>query len=524
MGRSYFGNPWSLLTPAQRWRRQKDEWYRTSHSSGGKKFVEVDSAVAPMVKAMARSKELHVQRNCDVGFGSHYARNASLAAARSNLIGEDTLKADLRIHRAANAAKHSVVPTPGRKWADIDDTLPDSWDDCVANFPGTDASVDLRGKLRMSSDIPTPTSSEAPEGKSIACDNDPCPLPSEPQVQLNVDAPSFIPDGRASDERSAEHLLLSLVGTQQYVIQLLQQMSLHSVPLPHDPFLSTKPPEPVAPVASSTTTPPKEELRDGCTRLLLSELVDQPATAAMDSMPEQRYDDACFLGKLDKLENEVLHAIEAVLERLTAVSKRVDALEIEIMKQQRPDLKVKFDGVSSKDMSDTMSCQSAKEYHDISDKYSISPDIEEAVPTEWVDPNTETDELSDEEPRPCFLRTFPYARLTDLKTERLNGLCGELLEHPLSLCDKERVPFLVSATKERIKVKQCNLKAYKCQEDDLCTACCQVINLSAFPPCMCSTSSEMSNQVQAVNLNHTLQSPPAASSCSACCEPPVLAP
>eukprot|EP00931_Biecheleriopsis_adriatica_P045669 TRINITY_DN26150_c0_g1_i2.p1 TRINITY_DN26150_c0_g1~~TRINITY_DN26150_c0_g1_i2.p1 ORF type:complete len:422 (-),score=30.76 TRINITY_DN26150_c0_g1_i2:391-1656(-) len=148
MGRSYFGIPWDQLSPSQKWRRQKDEWYRTSHSCGGKKFVEVDRTMATAVKAMVKSKALHELRNRENGFDSHYARHASLAAAKAQVVDADALKSDLRIHRLANTAKHthparsnlvntdtfdvkkvSSAPIPLEKLADCDDTVPDSWED-----------------------------------------------------------------------------------------------------------------------------------------------------------------------------------------------------------------------------------------------------------------------------------------------------------------------------------------------------------------------------------------------------------
>ena len=81
----------------------------------GRRYVEVAAAVAEEVKAMAKSKELHVSHELAVGRAFHYARHATLAAR--SLIGENDWKRSNAAHRAANRAKHGSR----HRWADVHD-------------------------------------------------------------------------------------------------------------------------------------------------------------------------------------------------------------------------------------------------------------------------------------------------------------------------------------------------------------------------------------------------------------------
>ena len=75
--RSYFVAT-SGLSAAQARRRQRDEWYTTSHSLKGKKFIEVDAALALGAKSMVLARAGHLQREAEIGHHSHFGRDASL--------------------------------------------------------------------------------------------------------------------------------------------------------------------------------------------------------------------------------------------------------------------------------------------------------------------------------------------------------------------------------------------------------------------------------------------------------------
>jgi len=70
----------------------------------GRRFVAVDAAVAPRVRTMARSLEVHAAHDVLTGVHHHYARSATLAAR--TMLPEDEVSAKLSLHRAANQAKH----------------------------------------------------------------------------------------------------------------------------------------------------------------------------------------------------------------------------------------------------------------------------------------------------------------------------------------------------------------------------------------------------------------------------------
>ena len=111
----------SALTLAQRRRSQRDLYYCTSHSCSGRTFVEVKAELAPQVKAMARAKERHSQRESAIGTSTHYARNATLIASRAGGITQGELRNDLKIYRDGNHAKHSSsisLPLRQGSWAD----------------------------------------------------------------------------------------------------------------------------------------------------------------------------------------------------------------------------------------------------------------------------------------------------------------------------------------------------------------------------------------------------------------------
>jgi len=101
------------------WRRAKDAYYSTSHSAPGLKFIEVPCHLAAQAKCIVRSKVLHHSRDAMVGATTHFARQASLGAARVGAISRETLKQDLRIHTAANSAKHTTLLSGRPARADI---------------------------------------------------------------------------------------------------------------------------------------------------------------------------------------------------------------------------------------------------------------------------------------------------------------------------------------------------------------------------------------------------------------------
>ena len=113
------------------WRRTRDEWYRSAHSSPGKKFVKVSANLARPVKDMARSLELHSIRERQTGRPTHFARIASFAALASGAISVTTLGDDLKTHARANRAKHDLPTLSGDLPASIPRIF--NWADCNAD-------------------------------------------------------------------------------------------------------------------------------------------------------------------------------------------------------------------------------------------------------------------------------------------------------------------------------------------------------------------------------------------------------
>ena len=70
------------LTPEQLRRKARDEKFRTSHSECGKKFIEVDSGIVKETKAMVQGKQLHRNREKEIGFQTHHGRVASQEALK----------------------------------------------------------------------------------------------------------------------------------------------------------------------------------------------------------------------------------------------------------------------------------------------------------------------------------------------------------------------------------------------------------------------------------------------------------
>ena len=97
------------LTAAQQRRRERDNWYTTSHSGVGRKFVEVDASFVSAAKAMIRGRAVHIAWDHSNGFSSNRGRNAFSAGH----ISRRELDADFDAYKNANSAKHGK-PT----WAD----------------------------------------------------------------------------------------------------------------------------------------------------------------------------------------------------------------------------------------------------------------------------------------------------------------------------------------------------------------------------------------------------------------------
>ena len=86
-------------------------------------FVAIAAHLAPRLRHIARSLELHDSHNQLAGRASHYARNATLAAE----LPDDVARSALACHREANRAKHqwsspqfSVVPLARRAADPVD--------------------------------------------------------------------------------------------------------------------------------------------------------------------------------------------------------------------------------------------------------------------------------------------------------------------------------------------------------------------------------------------------------------------
>jgi hypothetical protein len=73
------------------------------------KLIAVPRALAPRVKAMADSLQIHERHNFAAGHASHFARNAALAANTAMEISATEVSQALTTHRAANRAKHAWV-------------------------------------------------------------------------------------------------------------------------------------------------------------------------------------------------------------------------------------------------------------------------------------------------------------------------------------------------------------------------------------------------------------------------------
>jgi len=75
-----------------------------------------------------------------------------------------------------------------------------------------------------------------------------------------------------------------------------------------------------------------------------------------------------------------------------------------------------------------------------------------------------------------------YVRLCGLKSPALNQKVGEIVEYIASTC---RLGVLAHSDKHPKSIAAQNLTMYELSPDDRCPCCDDVINLLAFPPCLC---------------------------------------
>ena len=68
------------------WTWARDQWYSTAHSKPGMKFVEVLVVLAHDLKAMAKGKIIHYDREEQTGLHSHSARLAAVHACKEGII------------------------------------------------------------------------------------------------------------------------------------------------------------------------------------------------------------------------------------------------------------------------------------------------------------------------------------------------------------------------------------------------------------------------------------------------------
>jgi len=122
-----------------RQRRAAERGFLRATPASDSRFVLVPAPLHGRVKRMTKSLVIHQTRDEQNGFSSHYARNASLAAARAGAIPRDVLGSDLKTHSAANAAKHVCSRVhPGRvRWADDSEEEGRAAVPCVSAESGT---------------------------------------------------------------------------------------------------------------------------------------------------------------------------------------------------------------------------------------------------------------------------------------------------------------------------------------------------------------------------------------------------
>mmetsp|Transcript_36235 Transcript_36235/g.109559 ORF Transcript_36235/g.109559 Transcript_36235/m.109559 type:complete len:424 (-) Transcript_36235:26-1297(-) len=177
--------------------------FLTPHSEQGRKFVEVDAGLAPRVKVMAKSLEVHATRDAE----SHFARSASQRAFDDGKIDSVTLQEDRALHREANRAKHHQLASA--RCVGVGARLPPR---------GPRSSVDTEFDVVFDKDPWASYRSPSERGvyvmptaasavRCAAMGGDPAgPVVHEAGVQtdvvtpsLRVEAPPFCPEGLAAD-------------------------------------------------------------------------------------------------------------------------------------------------------------------------------------------------------------------------------------------------------------------------------------------------------------------------------------
>jgi len=76
----------------------------------GSRHVLVPTEIAPRIKTIAKSLNMHQQHNALASVNAHYARSATMLAARKGLLSDPQRNVAMSVHRAANRAKHAWAP------------------------------------------------------------------------------------------------------------------------------------------------------------------------------------------------------------------------------------------------------------------------------------------------------------------------------------------------------------------------------------------------------------------------------
>ena len=131
------GVPWERLTSAQRLRWHRDAYYYVPRPQS-QKFLPVNVEDAPYVRKMAAAKAMHRKLDRAAATRSHSLHQAFLAAKGTGDAEVDDRLVDA-ISKQGNNGRHSYKyeddHTCGKKprWADQDDSIPESWEDYLAS-------------------------------------------------------------------------------------------------------------------------------------------------------------------------------------------------------------------------------------------------------------------------------------------------------------------------------------------------------------------------------------------------------
>ena len=98
---------WSEAARARRRLRALERGY-IQRNDDGFAHVSVPVNIKPAMRQICRSLETHVEHDVLLGVPHHYARHATLAAAKAGVIDDVLVKKSLSVHRAAGKAKHEL--------------------------------------------------------------------------------------------------------------------------------------------------------------------------------------------------------------------------------------------------------------------------------------------------------------------------------------------------------------------------------------------------------------------------------